>query len=69
MEGIYANMDKWLFRQTNPKQTQFKAKQTQFVERPKLTQSLYVQAIMKKMHLWAIKKQTQNKANCFKGQK
>jgi hypothetical protein len=56
-------LDNWLFKQTKPIQTQFKAKQTQFEERPKMTQSLYLQAIMKKMRLWAIKKQTQNKPN------
>ena len=56
------------------KQTQFKANkansnpikaktnpiQTQFVERPKMMQSVYLQTIMKKMWIWAIKKQIQS---------
>jgi len=44
----YKKMDTWLFRQTKPKQTQLKPKQSQFDERPKLMQSVHIQRIKKK---------------------
>ncbi|MFB0553782.1 MAG: hypothetical protein ACETWQ_10765 [Phycisphaerae bacterium] len=52
---------------TNPIQTQFKPNQTQFAERVKLMQSVYLQRIMKKNAAKGYEKtkpkQTQNKPN------
>ena len=63
----YENKCNWALGEnkpnSNPIQTQFKPNQSQFAERAKLMQSLYLQRIMKKMRLRAMKKQSQNKPN------
>jgi len=63
MTSKYEYWDIWLFGQNKANSKPIKAKtnpiQTQFVERAKLMQSVYLQRIIKKMRLWAMKKQTQ----------
>ena len=63
----YENKCNWALGEnkpnSNPIQTQFKPNQSQFAERAKLMQSLYLQRIMKKIRLRAMKKQSQNKPN------
>jgi hypothetical protein len=63
----YENKCNWTLGEnkpnSNPIQTQFKPNQSQFAERAKLMQSLYLQRIMKKMRIRVIKKQTQFKPN------
>jgi hypothetical protein len=63
----YENKSDWTLGEnkpnSNPIQTQFKPNQSQFAERAKLMQSMYLQRIMKKMRIRVIKKQSQNKPN------
>jgi len=52
---------------TNPIKAKTNPIQTQLLQRVKMMQSVNIQRITKKMRLWAMKKQTQFKAN-FKSQ-